>query len=102
LKYIFSAPGIVDLLAVLPFWLAWLLPADLRVVMVFRVVRFLKLTRYSAGMSSLLDVIYTERRALFGCFIILIAATLIAASIMHLVEGSAQADKFGTIPDAMW
>jgi voltage-gated potassium channel len=100
LRYILSAPGIVDLLAVLPFWLAWLLPADLRVIMVFRVVRFLKLTRYSAGMSSLLDVIYTERRALFGCFII--GATLMAASIMHLVEGSAQPDKFGTIPNAMW
>jgi voltage-gated potassium channel len=102
LKYLFSPSGIIDLLAVLPFWLAWLLPADLRVVMVLRVVRFLKLTRYSAGMSSLLDVIYTERRALFGCFIILIGATLIAASIMHLTEGGVQPDKFGTIPDAMW
>ena len=102
LRYVLSPAGIVDLLAVLPFWFAWALPADLRVVLVFRVVRFLKLTRYSAGMSSLLDVIYTERRALFGCFIILIGATLIAASVMHLVEGGVQPDKFGTIPDAMW
>ena len=102
LGYVLSPAGIVDLLAVLPFWFAWALPADLRVVLVFRVVRFLKLTRYSAGMSSLLDVIYTERRALFGCFIILIGATLIAASVMHLVEGGVQPDKFGTIPDAMW
>jgi voltage-gated potassium channel len=102
LRYVSSPAGIIDLLAVLPFWFAFALPADLRVVLVFRVVRFLKLTRYSAGMSSLLDVIYTERRALFGCFIILIGATLIAASIMHLVEGGAQPEKFGTIPEAMW
>ncbi|HEY2229013.1 MAG TPA: cyclic nucleotide-gated ion channel [Xanthobacteraceae bacterium] len=102
LKFIFSAMGIIDLLAVLPFWLALVLPAELRVVLVFRVIRFLKLTRYSAGVSSLLDVIYTERRALFGCFIILMGATLIAASVMHLIERNVQPDKFGTIPDAMW
>jgi len=102
LKFIFSPLGIVDLLAVLPFWFAWVLPADLRVVQVFRVVRLLKLTRYSAGVSSLLDVIYTERRALFGCFIILMGATLIAASLMHLIERNVQPTKFGTIPDAMW
>jgi voltage-gated potassium channel len=102
LKFIFSPLGIVDLLAVLPFWFAWALPADLRVVQVFRVVRLLKLTRYSAGVSSLLDVIYTERRALFGCFIILMGATLIAASFMHLIERNVQPAKFGTIPDAMW
>jgi voltage-gated potassium channel len=51
---------------------------------------------------SLLDALYTERRALLGCFIILIGAALIAAAIMHLVEGQAQPDKFGTIPEAMW
>src|SRR5436305_1613779 len=43
-----------------------------------------------------------ERRALFGCFIILLGATLISATAMHLVEQHAQPDKFGTIPDAMW
>jgi voltage-gated potassium channel len=102
LRFILSPLGLVDLLAVLPFWIALVLPADLRVVLVFRVVRFLKLTRYSAGVSSLLDAIYSERRALFGCFIILVGATLIAASVMYVIERHVQPDKFGTIPDAMW
>jgi voltage-gated potassium channel len=53
-------------------------------------------------MRSLLDVLYAERRALAGCFVILIGTTLIAATAMHLVEGRVQPDKFGTIPDAMW
>src|SRR5947209_10014666 len=64
--------------------------------------RFLKLARYSPAMRSLLDVLYQERRALFGCFVILLGGALISASIMHLVEHQAQPDKFGTIPDAMW
>jgi voltage-gated potassium channel len=93
---------VIDLLAVLPFWLALIVPADLRVVLVFRIVRFLKLARYSPAMRSLLDVLYSERRALAGCFVLLLGATLIVASIMHVIERDVQPDKFGTIPDAMW
>ena len=53
-------------------------------------------------MRSLLDALYAERRALFGCFVILCGATLVAAALMHAAEGAAQPEKFGTIPDAMW
>src|SRR5215831_11378392 len=101
-KFITSPLGMVDLLAVLPFWLALVLPIDLRVLLVFRMARFLKLARYSPAMRSLLDALYNERRALFGCFVILLGATLLAASIMHVIERHVQPDKFGTIPDAMW
>jgi voltage-gated potassium channel len=101
-KFVTSPFGVIDLLAVLPFWFALVLPVDLRALLVFRMVRFLKLARYSPAMRSLLDALYNERRALFGCFVILLGATLLAASIMHVVERHAQPDKFGTIPDAMW
>ncbi|MFL6799523.1 MAG: cyclic nucleotide-gated ion channel [Xanthobacteraceae bacterium] len=101
-SYMRSASGLVDLLAVLPFWLALLFPSDLRSLVVVRAMRFLKITRYSTAMRSLLDVIYRERRALFGCIVILLGTTFIAASLMHLAEGRAQPDKLGTIPDAMW
>ena len=101
-NYAVSGAGIIDLLAVLPFWFAFFLPIDFRVLLVLRFVRFLKLTRYSPAMRSLLDAIYQERRALFGCVVILTGTTLIAASLMHLAEGHVQPDKLGTIPDAMW
>jgi voltage-gated potassium channel len=102
LKYATSPVGVIDLFAVLPFWLAFVLPAELKILLVFRIIRFLKLTRYSPGMRSLLDVLYAERRALFGCLVILIGATLVAATVMHIVERHVQPEKFGTIPDAMW
>jgi voltage-gated potassium channel len=102
LKFIVSPLGVVDLLAVLPFWLDAVTPFDLRAVLVFRMVRFLKLARYSPGMRSLLAALNAERRALFGCLVILLGATLVAASLMYLVERDAQPVKFGTIPDAMW
>lgn len=102
LNFIFSADGIIDLVSVLPFWFGFLVPSELRVILVFRIVRFLKLARYSPAIRSLLDALYSERRALFGCVVILIGTALIAAALMHLAERGAQPDKLGTIPDAMW
>lgn len=102
IKFVFSSEGIVDFLAVVPFWIALFFSADLRFIAVFRIIRFLKLMRHSTAMRSLLNAIYTERRALFGGVVILTGTTMISASMMHLVEGHAQPDKFGTIPDAMW
>lgn len=102
LGYMTSWSGLIDLLAVVPFWITLFFAADLRVLLVFRILRFLKLARYSPAMRSLLDAIYAERRALLGCVVILLGATVVAASVMHVVEGVAQPDKFGTVPDAMW
>ncbi|HEY4142689.1 MAG TPA: cyclic nucleotide-gated ion channel [Pseudolabrys sp.] len=102
LKYVLSPAGLVDLVAVLPFWLAIVLPADFRFVLVFRMVRFFKIARYSPAMRSLLDVLYRERRALFGCLVITVGAALVAAALMHLAEGKVQPEKLGTIPDALW
>jgi voltage-gated potassium channel len=102
MKYALSTAGIIDLIAVLPFWFAMLLPSDLRFVLVFRMVRFFKIARYSPAMRSLLDVLYSERRGLVGCLIIALGTALVAASLMHLAEGKIQPDKLGTIPDAFW
>jgi voltage-gated potassium channel len=100
--FVLSPQGIIDFVAIVPFWIALAGLGDLRVLIVLRILRVLKFTRYSAGMRALLDVLWSERRALIGCVVILTCATLVSASVMHIVEGDTQPDKFGTIPDAMW
>jgi voltage-gated potassium channel len=102
LKYALSPAGIIDLIAVLPFWFTFMLPNDLRLLQAFRIVRFFKIARYSPVMRSLLDVLYRERRALFGCLIIAMGTALVSGALMHLAEGRVQPDKLGTIPDALW
>ena len=102
LRWSISPAGLIDLAAVLPFWFSFLVSTDVRVVLVLRLLRFFKLSRYSPGMRSLLEALNAERRALFGCFVILVGATLMSAALMHLAESAAQPEKFGTIPDAMW
>ena len=101
-KQAISLPALIDLLTILPFYLALVSPADLRVFIVFRIIRFLKIARYSPGIRSLYEAIINERRALLACLVILASLILASASVMHLVEHQAQPEKFGTIPDAMW
>lgn len=98
-----TGSAVIDLLTVLPFYLALVAPdIDLRVFVMLRLFRFLKLARYSPGIRSLYEAVYDERRALAACLVILMGLVITTATVMHLVERGGQPDKFGTIPDAMW
>ena len=101
LEYVFSSLGIIDLLAFLPSWFA-LLSGDRATMVLCGMLPFLKLVRYSPAMRSLLAALQSERRALFGCLVILTGAVLLFASLLYAVEHDVQPDKFGTIPAAMW
>jgi voltage-gated potassium channel len=64
LKYIFSFHGIIDLVAILPFYLQVLLPGlDLRVLRILRLLRVFKLSHYSTALEDLFSAIYQERRS---------------------------------------
>lgn len=97
------SPGlIIDLLAILPFYLGTLFPIDLRILRLLRLLRLLKLSRYSPALSTLMRVVLNEQRALLGAGLLLLMAVLFSASVMYYAEHVAQPDKFGTIPQAMW
>lgn len=93
---------LVDLISVAPVYLALFSAIDLRSLVLFRLLRFFKLARYSPGLASLIEAISAERRALLACGVILIGTVLITASVMHWAEQDAQPDKLGTLPDAMY
>lgn len=100
--YIRTPMAIVDLLAIAPIYLEGVASESFGIVAILRLFRFFKLTRYSPGMRSLIAAVEAERKALAASSIILFGLIVIAATAMHMVEGVAQPDRFGTIPDAMW
>jgi voltage-gated potassium channel len=102
LKYMLTAPAIIDLLAILPFYLGLILEFDLRFLRVVRLVRVLKLSRYSPALNVLLNVLRNERRVLGSAFFILFIMLVVAASGIHLIEHKVQPQAFGSIPDSMW
>ena len=96
-------PGmLIDLVAILPLYLALAGVADLQVLLLFRLARFFKLARYSPGLRSLIEAVEAERRALLACLVILGGVMIVAATAMHLAEQGAQPDKFGSIPESMY
>ena len=95
LDYVTSSLGIIDLLSVLPPGTA-LLGNERPMLVLFGMLPFFKLVRYSTAMRSLLAAVHAERRTLFGCLVILVGAVLTFATVMYAVEHEAQPDKFGT------
>lgn len=93
---------IIDLLAILPFYLDHLAPLDFGVLRMLRLLRLLKLSRYSPAMHTLVRVLQNERKALIGASFLLFTALLFSATIMYHLESSAQPDKFGSIPQSAW
>ena len=100
IEYALCSLGIIDLLAFLPASIA--LVAGDRALVLFGMLPFLKLVRYSPAMRSLLAALHAERRTLFGCLVILTGAVLLFASLLYAIEHEVQPEKFGTIPQAMW
>ena len=102
IHWMLSAEGLIDLIALAPFILSQATDVDLRVIALVRLLRLFKIARYSPGFHSLIEAVRAERHALMACLLILASVILTSAGLLHVLEHTAQPDKFGTIPDAMW
>ncbi len=108
LRWMRSPLGLVDLLAIAPFYLFVLLPASaesllmLRVFRGLRLLRIFKLTRYSPGLGVLIAVIRKEAPVLLVAVSVLLIMLIVSSWSMYLLERQAQPEAFGTIPAAMW
>lgn len=106
LKWASQPLAVVDLLAILPFYFAFMgLYADLRFLRALRLIRFFrlfKLARYSDAIQAFAIVARSKREDL----IISITATglvwVVASSIMYYIENDAQPEVFSSIPATLW
>jgi len=92
---------LIDALAFVPLLLELLFPG-VALLRLTRLVRFLKLARYSPALATIGRVLAAEKRALLACVIILSGVMLAAAAAMHAVEGNMQPDRLGDMSKAMW
>ncbi len=105
LKYIFSFMSLIDLVAILPFYLPFLLPIDLKVLRTLRLIRLLrlvKLKRYLDALISIGAVFRKKASQLIASMLVLVVLMLIASTLMYNVENAAQPDKFRNALDSMW
>jgi voltage-gated potassium channel len=101
LRFVFSPLAIIDLLAVLPFYLSMGL-LDLRFLRLVRLLRLLKVTRYVRALHVIGQVVRRKRAELLVTLGMIGLILLLVSSVMYSIESVAQPDKFGSIPDTMW
>ena len=97
--------GIVDLVSILPTFLALFIPGAhtllvVRVLRVLRVFRVLRLSRYVGESEVLLQALRQSRRKVTVFVITVLALVVIFGSIMYVVEG--EDGGFTSIPKSMY
>ncbi len=102
IRYMLRPIALVDLIAILPFYLSLYVSMDLRFLRGLRLLRLFKLTRYSPALGALLDVIQQEAEALVAAFVILLIILVMSAAGIYILENDLQPEIFGSIPDSMW
>jgi len=104
-KYIVSPMAIIDLAAILPFWLPMFLPGTMlgiRAFRLFRLLRIFKLNRYFDAMKSLGEVIASKKRELLGSLFFVAILMLIASLLMYSAEHDAQPTVFCNAFSGLW
>tara|TARA_B100001175_G_C19444324_1_gene607928 strand:- start:268 stop:957 length:690 start_codon:yes stop_codon:yes gene_type:complete len=97
LKFLFSFWGLVDIIALIPYYLG--LPADLREI---RVLRFLSLLKYDPASKNISVAFNRIKKELIIFSILAVFILYISAVGIYHFENPAQPDKFPDIFHSMW
>lgn len=105
IAFIFSGMAIIDLLAILPFYVPLTLRIDLRVLRILRltrILRVLKLGRYSKSLALIGRVLKRSKADLAVTLFVTFLLLLLASSLIYFVENPAQPDNFPNIVASAW
>ncbi|MDX5376443.1 MAG: ion transporter [Halomonas sp.] len=105
IRYVFSFWALIDLLAILPFFLAFL-PFNnvflLRMMRVMRILRLARLGRFSRAWSALAEALHARSYELLLSVGVAGLLLLISAACLYVVEAADQPEAFGSVPRALW
>jgi len=103
--YIFSFYGVIDLLSILPTYIAFIFPGSaylivIRIIRVLRIFRILKLFRYIGEANILFRALMQARRKIFVFLFCVTALIVVFGTLMFLIEGPE--NGFTSIPRSMY
>jgi voltage-gated potassium channel len=105
LKYAVTPRALIDLAAIMPFYLPFTGALDLRTLRalrLFRMVRILRMGHYSESIHLFRTVLRKKREELIVTTVLLLILIVISSSLMYFIEHEAQPQVISSIPDAMW
>jgi voltage-gated potassium channel len=105
LRYIFTPGALIDLFAILPFYVHVVIGLDLRFIRTLRLMlffRFLKLGRYLTAGRVIGKVIRSKKEELTVSLMLTFFLIILSACLMYYTEHQVQPEKFSNIPQTMW
>ena len=106
LKFVFSLWGMIDLLAILPFFLfAYGITLNLIILRAFRLlrlVRILKLGRYSKSLSRMVLAMKIAKEDLLLALAATLIMLLVASFGIYQFENPVQPEKFSSVFESLW
>jgi voltage-gated potassium channel len=104
LKYMFSAWGLVDLLAIVPFYFSYFSTdtSFVRILRLLRILRLFRVSRYFHALRVIQKVVLEKKEELLLSMSFIIFLLLISSGLVYYIEHEVQPVAFGSIPDAMW
>lgn len=102
-KFIFSFFGIIDFLAILPFYLSFGVDLrSLRLLRMFRLFRLFKLVRYNKAMRHFANAMILAKEQIILFMIITIMLIYFTAVGIYYFENEAQPEHFSSIFSSLW
>jgi voltage-gated potassium channel len=93
---------LLDAAGLIPLFLSLAKPQATAPILIFQVLRFFRLARYSPALATVGRVLSNEWRPLLAAGLIGLGLLLVAATGMYLIEREAQPQALGSIPQAMY
>lgn len=105
IRYIFSFMALVDLIAILPFYIPFITNVDLRMLRLFRLIRMIrifKLNRYTTSLAIIGNVLGRKKDQLISSIFVVFILMLISSILMYYFEHDAQPEVFENAFSGLW
>ncbi len=105
IRFVLTPMALVDLFAILPFYLPIIFRLDLRfirTIRLFRLFRLFKVGRYSDSLKTFGNVLKAKKEQLYISVFVALILLVIASCLMYFAENQAQPEVFSSIPASMW
>lgn len=101
-KDIFKPMMLIDFFAVIPFYLSSVNTIFLRVLRFSRILRIIKISRYSQALDNIIKAFKLKKEELVITFSVFFVAVLTSSILMYLIENPAQPETFSSIPKCFY
>ncbi|MBC7389636.1 MAG: ion transporter [Opitutaceae bacterium] len=104
-KFLLTPMAWIDLLAIIPFFIPFIITADLRHIRILRIMRLLRvfnLSKYSQSLRLINRIVIEKKQELMATLLLFSSVLIVSATIIFWLEKDIQPDKFPSILHACW